>query len=268
VIGSAKYSEEVNLSLELNKPMEAFGYKFTYVGAEPFMDANNKSDTMYHFDVMVEKDNKEMRMRPVMYFSKFSQGVMKNPDIAKFFTKDLYISPMSYEEPQFFSNDQMFDFKKGEKKKVGNLEVEFLDFDFGGIEKGGKEMMSGNYTIGATINISDGKTKETVSPKLHAVNGNQNYIPAETKSISGFEFYFINMKLMDESKGGNSASIAIVDLKDPNKKSKKDETLVISVATKPFIWVLWTGVGVLVLGFFTAVYRRRKEIFVKENGNK
>ncbi|MBI5403937.1 MAG: cytochrome c biogenesis protein CcsA [Ignavibacteriae bacterium] len=264
VIGSAKYSEEVNLSLELNKPMEAFGFKFTYIGATPFMDANNKSDTMYHFNILVEKDNKEMTMRPVMYYSKFSQGVMKNPDIAYFLTKDLYVAPMSYDEPQFFSNDQMFEFKKGEKKNVGNLEVEFVDFDFGSIEKGGKEMMSGNYTIAATINISDGKTKETVSPKLHAVNGNQNYILDESKTIPGFEFYFLNMKLQDESKGGNSASIAIVDTKDPNKKSRKDETLVASVATKPFIWVLWTGVAVLVIGFFTAVYRRRKELFAKQ----
>jgi len=264
VIGSAKYSEEVNLSLELNKPMEAFGYKFTYVGAEPFMDANNQSDTMYYFNVMVEKDNKEMKMKPVMYYSKFSQGIMKNPDIANFFMKDLYLSPMSYEEPQFFSNDQMYDFKKGDKKKIGNLEVEFVDFDFGNIQKGGKEMMSGNYTIAATLKISDGKNTETISPKLHAINGQQDYIKADSKLSPGMEFYFTSMKLSGEEQGGNSASIGIVDTKDPTKKSRKDETLVASVAIKPFIWVLWTGVAVLVIGFFIAVFRRRKELFAKE----
>lgn len=263
VIGSAKYSEEVNLSLELNKPMEAFGYKFTYVGATPFMDANNKSDTMYHFNVVVEKDNKEMTMKPVMYFSKFSQGIMKNPDIANFMTKDLYVSPMSYEEPQFFSNDQMFEFKKGEKKKVGNLDIEFVDFDFGNIQKGGQEMMSGNYIISATLNVSDGKNTETISPKLKAVNGEQEYIKAESKYFTGYDFYFINMKLLGEEKGGNKASIGIVDAKDPTKSSRKVETLVASIAIKPFIWVLWTGVAILVIGFFVAVYRRRKELFAK-----
>jgi cytochrome c-type biogenesis protein CcmF len=263
VIGSAKYSEEVNLSLELNKPMEAFGYKFTYVGATPFMDANNKSDTMYHFNVVVEKDNKEMTMKPVMYFSKFSNGIMKNPDIANFMTKDLYVSPMSYEEPQFFSNDQMFEFKKGEKKKIGNLDVEFVDFDFGNIQKGGQEMMSGNYTISATLNVSDGKNTETISPKLKAVNGEQEYIKVQAKNYPGLDFYFVNMKLLGEEQGGNKASIAIVDTKDPTKNARKDETLVASIAIKPFIWVLWTGVGILVIGFFVAVYRRRKELFIK-----
>jgi cytochrome c-type biogenesis protein CcmF len=261
VIGSAKYSEEVNLSLELNKPMDAFGYKFTYIGATPFMDANNKSDTMYHFNVKVEKDNKEMTMKPIMYYSKFSQGIMKNPDIANFINKDLYISPLSFDEPQFFSNDQLFEFKKGEKKKIGDLDVEFVDFDFGNIQKGGPEMMSGNYSMGATINISDGKNKETISPKLHAVNGEQDYIKAQMKSNPDYDFYFISMKLLGEEQGGNNATIAIVNLKDPSSKnSRKEETLVASVAIKPFIWVLWTGVAVLVLGFFISVFRRRKEL--------
>lgn len=264
VIGSGKYSEDVNLSLELNKPMEAFGYTFTYAGATPFMDANNKSDTMYHFNIKVEKDNREMTMRPIMYYSSFSQGIMKNPDIANFFYKDLYISPMSYEEPQFFSKDQLFDFKKGEKKKIGNLEIEFTDFDFGSIQMGGKEMMSGNYTIGAALKINDGKNIETVLPKLHAINGEQDYIKVQMSGNPDYDFYFVNMKLQDEEEGGSLATIAIVDLKDPSKNVRKEETIVANIAIKPFIWVLWTGIVILALGFFVSVFRRRKELLVKE----
>jgi cytochrome c biogenesis factor len=263
IITSGYYSKEVNLSLELNKPMEAFGYKFTYTGAEPFMDANNRSDTMYYFNVEVEKDNKVKKMKPIMYYSKFSQGIMKNPDIAYFFKKDLYISPMAYEEPQSFSNDQLFDFKKGEKKKIGNLDVEFVDFDFGNIQMGGKEMSSGNYTLSATLIVSDGKDKETISPKIHAVEGEQHDIKAVLKNNPEYEFYFVNMKLLGEEQGGSMATIAVVDLKNPNSNVRKDETLIASVAIKPFIWVLWTGVVVFVLGFFVSVYRRRKELFVK-----
>ena len=263
VIGSAKYSKETNLSLELNKPVEAFDYKFTYVGAVPFMDPNNKSDTMYHFNVKVEKDNKEMTMQPIMYFSKFSNGVMKNPDIANFVNKDLYISPMSYDEPQMFSKEQIYEFKKGEKKKIGNLDLEFIDFDFGNIQKGGKEMMSGNYTVGATIKINDGKNSETISPKLHAINGEQEYHPVKMNSNTDYEFYFTNMKILGEEQGGSVASIAIVYLKDPNMNNAKNEVLVASVSIKPYIWVLWTGVVVLVFGFFISIIRRRKELFTK-----
>ena len=43
------------------------------------------------FNVRVEKDNKEMLLQPVMYYSEYSKGLMKNPDIANFATKDFYL---------------------------------------------------------------------------------------------------------------------------------------------------------------------------------
>jgi len=112
IISSAKYSQETNVSLEKNVPIEAFGYKLTYVGSTPFSDPNNKTDTKYYFNVKIEKDNKEAILRPIMYYSEFSKGVMKNPDIANFVTKDFYISPMGLEERQAFSDDQQFIMKK------------------------------------------------------------------------------------------------------------------------------------------------------------
>lgn len=110
VIGSGRYSEETNLSLEMKKPTEALGYTFTYTGVTPFIDANNKRDTMYYFNINVEKDNKEMVMRPVMYHSQFTNGVMKNPDMKLInFATDLYISPMSLEQPSQHTKEQVVD---------------------------------------------------------------------------------------------------------------------------------------------------------------
>ena len=264
VIGSGKYSEEVNLNLELNKPVQAFNYTFTYVGTEPFIDANNKSDTMYHFNVKVEKDNKELTLRPVMFYSKYSNGVLKNPDIANFASKDLYISPMGFEEPKFFTDDQVYEMKKGEKKQIGELNIEFVDFDFGNLQKGGKEMQSGNYTIGATLKVTDGKNTETITPKFKNENGEQNYFPVQMTGNPDYEFYFKSMSVKGDNEGGNVAQIAVVNLKKSGASSRKDETLIASVSIKPFIWVLWTGVVILGFGFFIAIIRRRKEL-VKKN---
>ncbi len=266
IIGSGKYSEEVNLNLELNKPVEAFNYKFTYVGAEPFMDANNKSDTMYHFNVKVEKDNKEMMLSPIMYYSKFSNGVLKNPDIANFVSKDLYISPMGYEEPKLFSDNQVYELKKNDKIQAGELSIEFLDFDFGNIQKGGPEMASGNYTIGAKLKVTDGKNSEFITPKLKYENGEPTYIPETMNSNPVYEFYFKNMSVKNDNEGGSVATIAVVNLNDIKNGSRKDETLIASVSVKPFIWVLWTGVMILGLGFFISIIRRRKEL-LKKNKN-
>lgn len=155
VIGSGRYSEEANISLEMNKPKETLGYTFTYTGVTPFMDANNKRDTMYYFNIKVEKDNKEMIMRPVMYISQFTNGIMKNPDMKLVkFTTDLYLSPVSLEQPSEFSADAI----------------------------------------------------------------------------------------------------------QPENGGVKEETLVLAASVKPFIDIVWTGVGIMFIGFVLAIVRRRKEL--------
>jgi cytochrome c-type biogenesis protein CcmF len=262
VIGSAKYSEEINLSLQEGIPQEAFGYKFTYVGANPFMDANNKRDTMYAFNINIEKDNKEMTMRPVMFFSKFSNGVMKSPDIAYFSYKDLYISPMSLEEPSPFPQESTYNLKKGTKTKIEDLEVEFVDFDFGTMQKGGKEMGSGNYTLGAIIKITDGVNTETMNIKTQFVEGTPSPMPYTMEKNKKYVFYFLNMSVKGEEAGGTTAQVVIMDPTKVSTASNK-ETLVVEASIKPFISVLWAGVVILFAGFFLSIVRRRKEIMMK-----
>lgn len=262
VIGSAKYSEEVNLSLQEGKTQEAFGYKFTYMGANPFMDANNKRDTMYAFNINVEQDNKEMTMRPVMFFSKFSNGVMKSPDIAYFSYKDLYLSPMSLEEPSPYPSESIYNLKKGSKVLVKELEVEFIDFDFGTMQKGGKEMGSGNYTLGAILKVNDGVNTETLNIKTKFVDGTPSPTPFTMQNNKKYVFYFLNMSVKGEEAGGTTATVSIMDPTTMNTGSEK-ETLVVAASIKPFISVLWTGVVILFVGFILSIVRRRKEIMFK-----
>ena len=61
----------------------------TYVGATKIPNDTDK----YYFNVDVEKDGRKMTMQPIMYYSAYSEGVMKNPDIKDLIVKDLYLSP-------------------------------------------------------------------------------------------------------------------------------------------------------------------------------
>ncbi|MEO8211336.1 MAG: cytochrome c-type biogenesis CcmF C-terminal domain-containing protein [bacterium] len=260
IIASSKYSQEENLSLELNKPVTAFGYTLTYLGATPFEDPNNKIDTKYHFNVKVEKDNKEMLLQPVMYYSEYSKGLMKNPDIANFATKDFYLSPMGLVEPEVFAEDELHELKKDEEKKIGDLTVQFNDFDFGNIQKGGEEIQSGNYTIGAVLKVKDSKYTETLEPKIKYTDGNPEFLAAKISGNDKYNFYFVKMSVKGEEQGGATATIAIVNNKDKTPKLKTDETLVLTASIKPFINILWTGTGILVIGFFLSILKRRKEL--------
>lgn len=260
IIGSSKYSEDENISLELNKPQNAFGYTLTYLGATPFEDPNNKTDTKYHFNVKIEKDNKEMLLQPVMYYSEYSKGVMKNPDIANFVTKDLYLSPMGLVEPEVFSQDELIELKKGEEKKVGDVSIQFNDFNTYNLDMGGEEIRSGNYTIGAIIKVKDSKFTETLEPKIKYTDGNPEYLAASITGNDVYGFYFVKMSIKGEEEGGTTATIAVVNKNNTSHSHRTDETLVLTASVKPFINVLWIGTGVLVLGFFISILKRRKEL--------
>ena len=257
VIGSAFYSEEENLSLELNKSKEAFGYSLTYIGVEEFSDPNNKIDTKYHFNVRVKKGTDEFELKPVMYFSEISQGVMKNPDIANLLLKDLYLSPISVEEPKVFSNEDTYIFKKGEQKEIKGLKIKFKDFDMEGMHMGQDASPSKDFTIGINLEITDGEKMMTLTPKIKYKGDDEEYIPAE---INGkYLLYFSKMEIKSQEDGESRISLAVKDVNDP-KQQTKEETLLITASIKPFINVLWIGTGVLVLGFFVSLIRRGREI--------
>jgi len=260
IIGSAKYSEEVNLSLAMNKPEQAFGYTLTYIGATEFNDPDNKTDQMYHFNLKVEKDNEEFELKPVMYYSVISEGVMKNPDIANFITEDLYISPMGVEEPKTFSDEDMHIFKKGDKKDIDGLNIEFVDFDFGEGHGGENQMSSMGNSIGVSLKVTDDKNTEILTPKItYKKEDNPEYTPVHMSGNDRFLIYLYGMNVKSKEQGGSEITIAVIDANDHNHQTH-EETLIVTASIKPFINVLWIGTGVLVIGFFIAIIRRRKEL--------
>ncbi|MCB0723977.1 MAG: cytochrome c biogenesis protein CcsA [Ignavibacteriae bacterium] len=261
VIASSRYSEEVNITLPLNQPADAFGYRLTYLGATEFDDPNNQTDTKYHFNVMVEKDGKQFLLQPIMYFSKFSNGVMKNPDIANLFTRDLYLSPMGLVEPEAFKQEDLYEFHKGETKKIGGMDVEFIDFDFGGIQMGGAEVQSGNFTVGGKIKVSDGKFTETIMPEVKYANGTPEYKTASMSGVDHIHFYLVKMNVNDPgAEDGATATIAVVNDTEKENNSTETESLVLTASIKPFINILWSGTVIMVLGFLLSIIKRRKEL--------
>ncbi|MFC2092506.1 heme lyase CcmF/NrfE family subunit [Bacteroidota bacterium] len=267
VIGSARYSEEVNLSLELNKPTEAFGYTLTYTGPTEFKDPDNKTDQKFNFNVKVEKGNEEWILKPVMYYSEISEGVMKNPDIQNFMTKDLYISPMGVEEAKSFSDEDKHIFKKGDKKEIKGLSIEFVDFDFGGEHGDESPMSSMGNSIGVSLKVTDGKNTEVITPKITYTEDNPEYLPAHMSGNDRYLIYLNAMNVKSKDEGGSEITITVVDSENSTHQHQED-ILIVTAAVKPFISVLWIGTGVLVIGFFIAIIRRRKELMINPKVSK
>jgi len=247
IISTAKYSQEENVSLPIDQPKDVLGYTMTYKGATPMPGDSTK----YNFNVVVEKEGRAMLLQPVMFYSEYSQGVMKNPDIANLVIKDIYLSPMSLEEPQDYTNDDVIELAKGDTKDTKGLKVKFVDFDRSKFNR--DKLQSGEDNImGAALEVTmpDGKI-QNVTAQQKISQGNNEEIPVQIDGNDKYTFYLTNISVKDESK----VSIAIVDNTLP-KAPQPSQTLVLTASIKPFINLVWGGTIVMVLGFFTSLLNR------------
>jgi cytochrome c-type biogenesis protein CcmF len=270
VIGSARYSVEENVALPLNETVDVLGYRLTYKGATEIPNDKEK----YHFNVVVQKDDKAFLLQPVMYYSDYSEGIMKNPDIANLFIKDLYLSPMALEEGGMFSPSDMHTFKKGEEKEIDGMKIKFNDFDRSKFDA--EKMQSGKMNImGAELEVTkDGKTEKIIAEQEISQNGIVP-IPVKSENIPGYTFYFTKLSITEE------ASIDIAVIEDSKQRNEPiPETLVITASIKPFINLVWAGTVIMVIGFFLSLLVRaqkiksqsrkieRMEKKIQHNGNK
>lgn len=250
VIGSGKYSEEVNVSLPIGETKEALGYNMTYLKATPIPGEPDK----YHFNVALEKDGKGFLLQPIMYYSEYSEGVMKNPDWANLFYKDIYLSPMALEVPDEFPREDVAQISKGEVKELKGLKIKFVDFDRSNFDR--EAMQEGKESVmGVQLEVTDGENIEIVIPELLFAEGSQQYIPVKMKNNNKYTFYLTSMSIQDES----SVSIAVVDDTAP-KNTESPEILVLTASIKPFINFVWIGTLVMVLGFFFSIMNRFRKL--------
>jgi cytochrome c-type biogenesis protein CcmF len=249
IIGSSRYSEEVNVSLPIGESKEVLGYNMTYLKATPIPDDPSK----YHFNVAVEKDGKGFLLQPIMYYSDYSQGVMKNPDWANLFYKDIYLSPMALEVPDDFTQEDVLKLNKGEEKEFKGLKIKFVDFDRSEFNR--DNMDEGQNVMGATLEVTYNNKKETVTAQERMSKGNSEHIPVQMAGSDRYIFYLSNVNVQNES----SVDVAVVD-NEEQKPVQSPEVLVLTASIKPFINFVWFGVLIMGLGFFFSIVKRYRRV--------
>lgn len=249
VIGSSKYSVEENVALPLDEAKNVLGYKLTYKGATEIPGDVGK----FHFNVVVQKDDKTFLLQPVMYYSDYSEGIMKNPDIANLVTKDLYLAPMSLEEPGQFTANDIHSFKKGEEKDISGMKVKFIDFDRSKFNMDEIDTTKVNI-LGAELEVTiDGKSEKLVAEQEMSSHGG-NPLPTKLKGNTKYIFYLTKLSVDGEA----TVDIAIVD--GSLHENHAPETLVLTASIKPFINLVWGGTIVIVIGFYFSLLTRYRRI--------
>jgi len=254
-VSSSEYDSKQTISLTEGKPAECLGYTLTYEGYKPI------DNEKYAFHVRVEKDGRQYTVAPIMYYSKFNDGLMRNPDIINLKTKDFYLAPLALEQPSQSGKPSMEKalLKKGETRKLGPLEVTFLEFDFPVMQKAA--MVEGREVkIGATLLVKEyGKKPETITPS-QVINGGEA-VDAPARYDGKYEFTIVSMHPDRENPQNTSVEIGMIDLSSANasESETRGDILVVEASVKPYINLVWSGVIILLVGFIITIFRRAQE---------
>lgn len=254
VIGTGWFTTEKQVELIQGETKSALGYDFTFTGYTP-VDNGKK----YKFNVNVVKDGSENTLSPVMYVSDFNQSLMRDPDLLNLITKDLYLSPVSYEDAKEASggeHNHQTTLIKGEPFEFHGSNITFTKFNFP--QDAMNSMQSGaDFFIGAVIEIlHDGKTY-TIEPKMKSSSGVKTF---EDAVVEGTNLK-IELKNLDAS---GKIEVVINELSKTDEPTKevqvaKGASLWVDISVKPFINLIWVGTLTIVLGFFISMVRRTKE---------
>jgi cytochrome c-type biogenesis protein CcmF len=246
VISTGRYSDSQQVVLPKGSPKKAVGHTLTYTGSEQLPDGK------FAYRVHVEGDGRNFELSPVM-FRAGEQGVMRNPDIKSFLTRDIYLSPVSVQESQTAGEAESFTITKGSSVHVRDASVVFTRFDMS--QHGSAGMAPGRIAIGAVLDISKGDERETITPLLIHV---PNSAPEFTDATSRLLGVPVRLVAMNAGMAGQQSSV-VVGIGTPGTGGASAETLIVEASVKPLVNFLWTGILIMMVGFVLAILKRSKE---------
>lgn len=255
IVASGRYDRKATLTLQEGQPQNVFGADVTYLGALETPDGKVR------FGVEIAKNDAVTILLPEMYYSEYTQSVMKNPDYWIRWNEDIYLEPLHFTigKPQ---TEFVFEVQKDETFLYQNKRITFRRFQMAQHEK--EMMQRGNtMTIGAEIEIVSGKEKEILVPiTLYNNTGVVQIQPAYTKSDSiGFALLSIHVPTENEPA---RVRLGIVKPGIDSALLTPKDSLVVTLSVKPFMSVLWIAAFFILVGALIAWQRRRQEISFKE----
>ncbi|MGD1007322.1 MAG: cytochrome c-type biogenesis CcmF C-terminal domain-containing protein [Ignavibacteriaceae bacterium] len=248
VISSSIYGRENDIDLIKNEPKTVLGYQMMFTG---YHSIENQSK--YAFNIKLSRNDKEYEVNPVMYISDFNNGLMREPAILSMATKDIYVSPLGYDDGSTNKTEgQQISLTMGSSADFAGAKVTYNSFiapDMSVMQSGG------DFQMGAKLDIEkDGKTYN-VEALMKKEGRDVKFVPVELKEAN------IRIQLQKIDPSTQKADITFSEINSTNAPIVPKEVLTISASTKPFINLVWTGILVMVFGFAISVTRRLKESF-------
>lgn len=253
VIGSASGTKDVDIDLIKNKPTEAFGYQMTFTGYNPI-----ENNTKYAFNIVLKQGDKSFNVSPIMYISDFNNGLMREPAILSLLTKDIYFSPLGYDEGNHEGHDHSgstVTMSKGGTSEFDGTKITFNEFVIGA-ETMTAMQQGQDFEMGAKLSAEKNGVKKDFELKLISKQGNREL------TSESFKDFNLKIDLQNLQAGSIQLGLSTLDGTETTTNEPGEEVLSVSASIKPYIGLVWIGVLVMFLGFLVSVGRRLKESLV------
>lgn len=251
VVGSAAYSKQFEVDLTKGKPVSVLGHTLEFTGYNPI-----ENNTKYEFNVSIKDGDGggEARViKPVMFISAFNNSLMREPDILEGFTKDFYVTPLSYEDGSNAENKPQGNavtLMPNEKTSIEGAQLTYTDF----IKPDMSVMMGGgNFQMGAKLTVTKNGKTETIEALMKKEEQGVTFVTVELKDAD------LRVELTKIDPTTKKAEFIVGKLSMPVITTRPAEVLAVNASTKPFISLVWIGVAIAVIGFFVSTLRRLKE---------
>lgn len=247
VVATSGYSTTEHVQLVEGVPSEVFGYEVEYVG--PVQIELEKDDReKYQHVIEFRKNGVVEVVRPVVFWTDFNQREQSflEPGILYRPTQDIYVTPKALSP---VGGDPTYLLAKGESVVVSSDSLSSLRFEKFDMSRAASDSLQGAVV---EVTTPDSVFYTTVYRRL---DGRFRMQPAgETDLALGFAELQTDREDLAKSK----ARIRVASLSEPSPPEQRAVTVDISI--KPYILLVWGGVMVMVVGFFIAILRRRKEL--------
>lgn len=247
VIATSGYSQTEHVQLVEGEPTEVFGYEVTYRGEEQ-IEREKLDREKFEHTIELRKDGDVEVVRPIVFWSDFNnrEQSFQEPGILYRATSDLYVSPKSLAP---VGGDPTFVLGKGESFTVpqdSSITVRFERFD---MSRAASDSLQGAIV---EVTTPDSSFYSTV---YRRIDGRYGMNPVVGTDLS---LGFAELQADREELANSRARIRVASSSVPSPPERRAITVDISI--KPFILLVWGGVMVMVVGFFIAMLRRRREL--------
>jgi len=230
VIASSGYGLDTQIQLPRGEARKALGYDLVFQGMQ--IDKDGKD----HAIIAVNAPERKFTANAKFYWSEYNQGYMKKPHIERFWTHDIYISPL---EMVGGRDEGGTWFEPGETKQTGNLKLTFQGFV--------PEVGEGRMKLTALLVADVGGHTVPLKPTFEVImaDGKRTSTPA----------YLPSGGTISILSGDPQTGRALLALPG-EERAKESETLAVEVSTKPFINLVWLGAVVMLASAFLSMFRR------------